>query len=358
MLAAPSTAVREAYARELQRTWLSGKVHSTWTLAHLQEDFPCEQVVRLILFQVESRALAALHEIGYWDGQDGNLTIWMGDFLRRAREKLAIHPVRLPPLLFNAIFHTLNILLEPQRTLAQFYFSHRTALTLGEFDFYSQYVYYFDFIPAALLSYAQKNSLSVIDKALWEEKVPRILQVYEEETQERIEAYQQRFLEKITQQSWTNLQRRWKELEEEGENLIRTVVIEEKSSQELSHNLFGTTIGPTGSGEESRKARNPLLSAIDYEPRKAILEQFRSPVRRADTLRRFELEEIPIHKQFRFVQRLFEGDASAFRRLLDQLNEAPNAAEAQRILQKSKTDRSDPDIFAEFEQWVLSRFPN
>ncbi|MCX7607345.1 MAG: hypothetical protein N2170_08810 [Bacteroidia bacterium] len=357
MLAIPSISVLEAYARELQRTWLTGKVYSAWSLSHLRENFPSEQVVQFILFQVDTRVLHAMHETGMWDWQDGELTAWVGDFFSRAHAKVSITHVQLSPLLFNAIYHTLQLLTDPRSALTQFYFGQRPALTLGEFSFYSRYIHYFEFVSAALLSYAQRQSIPVIDKTLWQEKVDRILQVYEEETQESIEAYQRRLLEAMTQQRWEQIQQRWKKLGEEAEDLIGSVLSEDTGeSDALLKNLFGTSPGEGGGDAVGSRARNPLLSAIDYEPRRVISEQFQTPVRRAETLRRFEIDAIPIHKQFVFIQRIFDGDPVAFRQALDRLNEAQSEQEARALVQAWATNKTDPQTLGEFEKWVVSRF--
>jgi len=355
MLATPSEAILEAFARELQRTWVAGKVYPAWTLASLQENFPSQQVVKLILFQIETKVLQHMQDMGFWDWEDGQLIARVGDFFDRIEEKLALSPTQLSPLLFNALYHSLQILFRPQAALGQFYFGQRAALMLEEFSFYTRYVVYFDFLPSALLSYAERHGLKAIDKKLWEEKAPRVLAVYEEETQESIETYQRRLLEEMAQKKWPQIQEHWRRLEAESEDLIKSVISDDSSEDTLLKNLFGTS--PKGPAEaEETRARNPLLSAIDYEPRQVLRDRFQAPPRRADVLKRFDLETIPIHKQFVFIQRIFEGDPIAFRQALDRLNEAHSLQEAQALLQTWKGPRSDPQAFQEFERWVVSRF--
>lgn len=356
MLTLPPASVLESYAKELQRTWLSGKILPTWSLTNLREHLPSEQVVQLILFQVETRALSAIHETGFWDWQDGELTALAGEFFTRAQEKISLNHIHLFPIAHAAIYHSLRILLDPKEAWAQFYFGQRHSLLLKEFAFYSRYVVYFDFIPAALISYAERNNLTVIDKALWMEKVPRILSVYEEETQEKIAEYQRRHLEQLCQQPLDTIQARWRALQEEGENLIGSVISDSGQGDELMKNLFGTSPGGTATAEETARSRNPLLSAIDYEPRRVLLDQFQTPVRRVEALQRFEIDAIPIHKQFIYIQRVFDGDPVAFRQALERLNQVSSADEARSLLHTWKTDKTDTQALSEFEQWVVSRF--
>ncbi len=356
MLPSPSREVLEAYARELQRTWLTGKVSASWSLGTLRENFPSEQVIQLLLFQVDTRLLQFMQESGWWDWRDGRLLTQLGDFLDQAHERLAIPHVQLAPMLFNSLYHSLHFLLQPKAALAQFYFGQQPTLTLAEFHFYSRYVHYFDFTAAALLSFAQRHHLATIDRSLWEEKFDRILEVYQEETQEETEAYQRRLLEALAQKKWDQIQAHWKQLAESAEDLIGSVLSEESSSDDsLLQNLFGTSPG-VGGASEGEKARNPLLSAIDYEPRKLISERFQPQPRRVEALQRFDIESIPIHKQFVFIQRIFEGDPLAFRQAIERLNSLTSLNEARTALQSWKSASTDPEVFSEFEKWVAARF--
>lgn len=259
-------------------------------------------------------------------------------------------------MLFNALYHSLHILLNPKVALTQFYFAQQPVLTLAEFHFYSRYVHYFDFTAAALLSFAQRHNLATIERSLWEEKFNRILQVYQEETQEEAAAYQRRLLEALSQKKWDQLQAHWKQLSESTEDLIGSVISDDPAqSDTLLQNLFGTSPDVGGSAE-AEKARNPLLSAIDYEPRKLISERFQPQPRRVEALQRFDIETIPIHKQFVFIQRIFDGDPLAFRQAIERLNALDSLAEARTLIQTWKTPKTDPEVLSEFEKWITSRF--
>ncbi|MCX7652030.1 MAG: hypothetical protein N2200_04085 [Bacteroidia bacterium] len=357
MLSSPPASVLESYAKELQRSWLTGKAFPVWTIAHLRENFPSEQVVQFLLFQIENRALNAIHDTGFWDWRDGELLASLGEFFTSAQSKISIGHLHISPLLHAAIFHSLRLLTSPEESLTQFYFSQRSALTIKEFAFYSRYVIYFDFVPAALLSYAERNNLSVIDKSIWVSKFSRILSAYEEETQEKIEAYQRHNLEKMCQQPVELIQKRWAELRNSEQDVISSIFTEGHSgSDELMKNLFGTTPGEGAGSAAAERARNPLLSAIDYEPRRILMEQFQATTRRVETLRRFELESIPVHKQFVYIQRIFDGNPVAFRHAIEQLNNTTSPEEARKLIQTWRSDKVDAQALSEFEQWVVSRF--
>lgn len=352
----PSLAILEKYTRELQHSWLTGKIYPLWDHKALSETIPSPQVIRLILFQVDVHFIKLLYDVRLWDTQDGLVLERLGQFLFQAHEKIAIPHVQIGQFLHQALYQSLLMLLRPEDSLYNYFFQHRKALNLKEFAFYSQYVVYFDFVPAALLSYAYRQGLQVIDEALWREKFGRIIKVYEEETQESIERYQQRCLEEMVRQSWERIQERWQALAAAEEEVIGSILSSGDEDKEVLKNLFGTGAGPLEGGRSETARRNPLLSAVEYEPRAILAARFQERPRRADVLRRFELDAIPAHKQFLFIQRLFDGDVEAFNQVIEQLNSAKSATEAQVILSRWLPEKGDPKVREEFRQWVLSRF--
>ncbi len=352
----PSLSTLEKYTRELQHSWLTGKIYPLWDHKALSETISSPQVLRLIFFQVDTHFIKLLYEVRLWDIQDGTVLERLGNFLFQAHEKIAIPHVQVSQYLYQALYQSLLILLRPEDALYNYFFQNHKALNWKEFAFYSQYIVYFDFVPAALLSYAQRQGLQVIDEALWREKFGRILKAYEEETQETIDRYQQRHLEQMTRQSWDRIQERWQVLAASEEEVIGSILTSGDEDREVLKNLFGTGSGASESNRGDSPRRNPLLSAVEYEPRAILAAKFQERPRRADVLRRFDIETIPAHKQFLFIQRLFEGDVEAFNQAIEQLNSAKSATEAQAFLNRWFTDRTDPQVREEFRQWVLSRF--
>jgi hypothetical protein len=351
----PAPAHLEKYARELQHSWLSGKIYPVWTKKALAETIPSEQVVSLILFQVDVHILKHFYDLKLWDMQDGQILEQLGLFLFQAHEKVSIPHVQIASILHQATYQSLLMLLHPNQSLYSFFFQHRKALNLLEFSFYSRYITYFDFVPAALVSYAQRQGLLVIDEALWQEKFDRILKVYEEETQESIESYQQRALERFTRQQWGRVQERWQHLIASEDQVI-TDILSSGGEEDVIRNLFGTSPGTGAGGDTAQAHRNPLLSAVEYEPRQILAARFQEQPRRADILKRFDIEAIPVHKQFVFIQRVFEGDVEAFQMAIDQLNTVRSTEEVQDLIRKWISQKTDPQAAEEFRQWVLSRF--
>jgi len=353
----PALSTLEKYIRELQQAWLTGKIHPLWDFKTLSEAFPSPQVQKLIFFQVDTHLIRALYEAHMWDVQDGLVLERLGDFLFQIHEKIAIPHTQISGFLYQALYQSLLLILRPEESLQSYFFQNRKALNLLEFAFYSRYISYFDFVPAALLSYAQRQGLQVIDEALWREKAPRVLKAYEEETQEPIASYQRRLIEELTRQRWESIQERWQALSSAEEDVLGgSIISSADEDKEILKNLFGTGSGTSGSTPVTPSHRNPLLSAVEYDPRSILAARFQERPRRADVLRRFEVSTIPAHKQFLFIQRIFDGDLEAFHQAIEELNNLHSVADAQAYLSRWLTNETDPQVREEFRQWVMSRF--
>ncbi len=353
----PALSTLEKYVRELQQAWLTGKIYPLWDFKTLSEVLPSPQLHKLIFFQADTHLIRALYEARLWDVQDGLVLERLGDFLFQAHEKIAIPHTQVSGFLYQALYQGLLLILRPEESLQNYFFQHRKALNLREFAFYGRYIVYFDFIPAAILSYAQRQGLQVIDEALWREKAHRVVKAYEEETQEPIAAYQRRLLEELTRQRWESIQERWQALPSAEEDILGgSIISSADEDKEILKNLFGTGSGTSGSTPVASSHRNPLLSAVEYDPRSMLAARFQERPRRADVLRRFEINMIPAHKQFLFIQRIFEGDVEAFHQAIEELNNLQSATEAQTYLSRWLADKTDPQVREEFRQWVLSRF--
>lgn len=354
---AVSPSVLEKYARELQQSWLSGKIFPTWGQPAIEENFPSLQVHRFLYFQVEVQLLEQMQALGHWSLQEGGLLEAFASFVTQARAHLAIPHVKIAPFLHQAIYQSLYLLARPKEALTRFFFQNRKALSLAELRFYGGYLAYFDFVPIALASYMERQRLAVLDETMWREKLDRVFQIYEEEAQEKMETYQRRHLEGMVKQPFSAIQARWEALKQAEEDVIGSIITG-GGEEEIVRNLFGTSpgAGSEGGASDVQKARkNPLLSAIDYEPRQVLAERFAERPRRADTLKRFDMDAIPIHKQFVFVQRIFDGDIEAFREAIEALNQVHTAEEATAHLSRWISDKTDPQVAEEFRRWVLSR---
>ncbi|TAE47444.1 MAG: hypothetical protein EAZ89_17945 [Bacteroidetes bacterium] len=80
----------------------------------------------------------------------------------------------------------------------------------------------------------------------------------------------------------------------------------------------------------------------------------------ASTVRKIKLDEIPIHKQYQFVQKVFDGNNVRFRIIVDKVNNARNKEEVEEILNKfvlsSETLNRSDAVVVEFVQLLRERY--
>lgn len=118
---------------------------------------------------------------------------------------------------------------------------------------------------------------------------------------------------------------------------------------------------PTDSDEEEKP--QSVLDKIN-ERRKTIADQFNTPAPQAPSAngqqQKIKLDEIPIHKQYQYVQKVFEGNNVRFRIIVDKVNNAKDHTEVEEILDKfvlSNTSLNQEDaVVKEFIQLLRNRF--
>ena len=76
--------------------------------------------------------------------------------------------------------------------------------------------------------------------------------------------------------------------------------------------------------------------------------------------RKIQLDEIPIHKQYQYVQKVFEGNNVRFRVIVEKVNNAANKDEVEELLHKyilgNKDLNQDDQVVSEFIELLRNRF--
>jgi hypothetical protein len=118
--------------------------------------------------------------------------------------------------------------------------------------------------------------------------------------------------------------------------------------------------------ETAVASSSPINETVSSSsPPKTIAEQFRAPqVKTIHHLvgkdQNIKLEQIPIHKQFQFIQKIFSGNAAKFKEAIEKVNSFSSYQEAEeylntRILNKPDVSRTD-SVTTEFIQIVKRKF--
>ena len=111
--------------------------------------------------------------------------------------------------------------------------------------------------------------------------------------------------------------------------------------------------------------RTPLVGPDDDEDvrrpeTRTIADQFRNNDDQGDGNKTIKAEQIPVHKQFQFVQKVFGGSSVKFKVVLDKINKTDDLDGVIEVLEKyvfndPNVNRNDK-VSKEFEAMVRERF--
>ena len=163
------------------------------------------------------------------------------------------------------------------------------------------------------------------------------------------------------------------EVEEEIEEEVVEPVAETKAKGESTVSFLDRFLNKkeTSNGSvEAPAVKEPekpasVLDAISEKP-KTIAEQYSQQSQQTQLHesingnRKIKLDEIPIHKQYQYVQKVFEGNNVRFRIIVDKVNNAKNKDEVEDILNKfvlsnDAVDTKD-EVVLEFIELLRKRF--
>lgn len=129
-------------------------------------------------------------------------------------------------------------------------------------------------------------------------------------------------------------------------------------------NRFRQEEPPQPAPEQEEEKPQSVLDKIN-ERRKTIADQFttNTPPAAPSTngqQQKIKLDEIPIHKQYQYVQKVFDGNNVRFRIIVDKVNNAKDAQEVEEILEKfvlsNESLNQQDSVVREFIQLLRNRY--
>lgn len=128
---------------------------------------------------------------------------------------------------------------------------------------------------------------------------------------------------------------------------------EEPVSEPMAFDLFEKD--ETTTINQAKEAGTTLADRFKESNTSSLNDQMKK-------MQSIELEQIPVHKQFQFVQKLFGGSTVKFKVVLDKVNDTTNRAQAEDLLEKyvfnNPDVNADTKIAQEFRDLVNRRFGN
>jgi hypothetical protein len=152
-------------------------------------------------------------------------------------------------------------------------------------------------------------------------------------------------------------------LEAERESTVESKPEQPTPQPPASNQLPGNDLEEKQEKEGQEEKPSSVLDRLNERSR-TVADRFTKPKPQiADTIngnRKIKLDEIPIHKQYQYVQKVFEGNNVRFRIIVDKVNNAQNKDEVEDILGKfvlnnDNLDRNDY-VVNEFIELLRNRY--
>lgn len=298
---------------ELAANGFAGRTHlSGDDLAHLHQH---RQVGHFLLLHVAQDLADYLHQLHhpYFD--------WQHPDIRASRdqlERLLSHHIRLDRAHFQqlaerAAYNSLQLLADPAATVESILFGERQTVPRLAFERLLAYFVYFDFALLALRDHYRSHTEDSIHRADFRSKFQKAVVLHAEQLGIATMEYRQ--------QCWHTLT--GEDLPDPPTDLPALATPEPAVPVEAEPEA----IDRIGLQAASNDTNGNGANGYDWSNGNGMAGS-RSPGH-------LRVEDIPMHLQFAFVQRMFGGDSARFREALVQINHAENQAAALAYLERN-----------------------
>lgn len=404
--------IAETSARLYKDAFLS---RSAITGEEILEFCSHKQINKFILFQIyqEWNLYSSKLNHPYFDFQDQEVRGALQQFQNVLSQHIRVERKDFKALLDKATYNSVKLVLNPLETFGNFFFLNKDSLSIAYFERYAHYFSDFDFVVNSILQRHQKAGANEVLKADFFELTDRIVRLYEQKSGHLIDHYRSIIFHKLTgqeigkllEQSGSsvkpNISRQKNETESkteaqpqpehkqylaEAESLVQGLynrseaeaATEPNEDAENNRNYEGSVAVPETKAAQpepdpSPPAKEPEVS--EPEPSSAaekpatLAERFaRSKQTSANPSREFgaketsgeiKIEQIPMHKQFQFVQKVFAGDRDKFKQTIGALNQCEDWTAAEEYLRTHILNmpevKRDDEVTQEFVAFIKAK---
>ena len=151
------------------------------------------QINKFILFQIyqdwNAHTPNLMHP--YFDFENEEVKAGLKSFKNILSRHISVSKEDFRPLLENALYNTLRLILDPTEAIEKFFFKNSLEIPVDLFVRYSSYFSDFDFVFQALEKYYTRNAIDRITRDDFLEKFNRVVFLYEEKGSTTLRVYQQ-----------------------------------------------------------------------------------------------------------------------------------------------------------------------
>lgn len=162
----------------------------------------CEyaQVNQFILFRIYQDWNAHIGQMvhPYFDFTAYEVKEGLRRFLNILSGHIKVSQKDFEPLVRQAVYNSLRLLLNPEEAIGKFFFLNTEAVNIEVYRKHAPYYNNFDFVIQAILKYHEKNDLKQVDKAVFFEKFERVIELWEKKEGRSINDYQRDLFKTLT----------------------------------------------------------------------------------------------------------------------------------------------------------------
>jgi hypothetical protein len=352
----------------------------------LLEVSPYAQVNRFILFQIYQEWTIQMAKLSspYFDFKNPEVKQALQGFQNYLSQFIRIEKKDFKPILDKAVYNSIRLILHPIEVFNNFFFMNQDQIPLSYIERYTAYFSDFDFIISSIVAYHKKHGLDKVEKSLFFEKVNRVVELYEQRVGHSIDNYRSIIFHKLTHHEISQLITTATSVPVENEEFPGILSKLESLKKEANYPLNEieepqplptlnfiaepepVVVNLNGNGQHYGTpvlTNEPIIERLINQPE--VKEQ---PARLVDRLveqqprtnvpimTAINLEQIPMHKQFQFISKVFAGNRNRMTETIKAINQFTDYSEAEnymntRILNMPEVDREDP-VVVEFMQLI------
>lgn len=158
------------------------------------------QVNQFALFRVYQDASGYLAQLNhaYFDFGAAEVKEDLRRLLATLSRNIVVREGDFKTLLRAAVYNTLRLILNPEDTLLGFFFGNSDSIPIEVYRRNAVYFNDFDFIVRSILSWYEKNDLNRVEKAVFQEKMGRVVELFERKEGRSIGDYQRGLFKSLT----------------------------------------------------------------------------------------------------------------------------------------------------------------
>lgn len=166
----------------------------------ISEFCPHQQVNNFIMFRISQEWIAHTQRLShpYFNFSHPNVKEATRRFANSVSKHIQVNEADFRKLVRHAVYNNLKLILNPQETILNFFFSSAQSIPVEIYRKYALYFNDFDFGIKSIQRYLEKNEIRAVERSLFLEKFSKVLVIFEKKEGKSIGEYQRYLFRRLT----------------------------------------------------------------------------------------------------------------------------------------------------------------